>query len=90
MCDWKGEFRVDLQEWEKDTPTKKGISLTLMRWKNLVDGLEYADQKLQNKHDYSFHLDLTIGVGSECMDIREFWKPENKVVPTKKGLCLRP
>ena len=24
------------------------------------------------------------------MDIRQYWKPREEVVPTKKGLCLRP
>ena len=24
------------------------------------------------------------------MDIRQYWKPQEEVVPTKKGLCLRP
>ena len=24
-----------------------------------------------------------------CVDIRHFWKPQDEVVPTKKGMCLR-
>ena len=47
--EWKGELRVDLREWKDDKPTKKGISLTLMRWKNWVDSLEYADQARAEK-----------------------------------------
>lgn len=31
VCEWNGELRVDLREWDNDKPTKKGISLTLMR-----------------------------------------------------------
>lgn len=92
--EWKGELRVDLREWENGQPTKKGISLTLMRWKNLVDAIEYVDQGLRNNDGYKTHLGgnvyICIGAGSVCVDIRQFWKPENEVVPTKKGLCLRP
>ena len=47
--EWKGELRVDLREWKDDKPTKKGISLTLMRWKNWVDSLEYTDQARAEK-----------------------------------------
>ena len=32
----------------------------------------------------------TITEGSACMDIRQYWKPQEEVVPMKKGLCLRP
>ena len=56
VCEWKGEKRVDLREWENDKPTKKGISLTLMRWKNLVDALDNVDEALQNNSSYSLHL----------------------------------
>ena len=92
--EWKGELRVDIREWQDDKPTKKGISLTLMRWKNLIDQLEYVDKALQDKHSYWCHLGgnvyNNIGEGNVCVDIRQFWKPENEIVPTKKGLCLRP
>ena len=42
--EWKGELRVDLREWKDDKPTKKGINLTIMRWKNWVEHLEYANR----------------------------------------------
>ena len=32
----------------------------------------------------------TITKGSAYMDIRQYWKPQEEVVPMKKGLCLRP
>ena len=25
-----------------------------------------------------------------CVDIRQYWKPQEELVPTKKGICLRP
>ena len=52
----KGALRVDLREWKDDKPTKKGISLTLMRWKNWVDSLEYANQARAEKKPYMGHL----------------------------------
>ena len=90
----KGNLRVDLREWKDDKPTKKGISLTLMRWKNWVDSLEYADQARAEKNPIWDHLGgnvyCTVTEGSLCMDIRQFWKPKDELVPNKKGLCLRP
>ena len=92
--EWRGELRVDIREWQEDKPTKKGISLTLMRWKNLVDASEFVDQALHGKKAYSAHLGgnvyCSIGENSVCVDIRQYWKPDNEVVPTKKGICLRP
>ena len=94
VTEWKGELRVDLREWKDDKPTKKGISLTLMRWKNWLDYLEYADQARTEKQNYKSHLGgnvyCTITEGSTCMDIRQYWKPQEEVIPTKKGLYLRP
>ena len=43
---------------------------------------------------YKSHLGgniyCTITEGSACMDIRQYWKPQEEVIPTKKGLYLRP
>ena len=30
----------------------------------------------------------TIIRGSACMDIKQYWKPQEEMVPIKKGLCL--
>ena len=55
--EWKGELRVDLRERKDHKPTKKGISLTLIRWNNLVDYLEYMDQaKAEKRKHYKSHL----------------------------------
>ncbi len=94
VTEWKGELRVDLREWCGDKPTKKGISLSLMRWKNLVDASEYVDQALEKKQPYKAHLGgnvcCTTNEDNGCVDIRQYWMPEETVVPTRKGLCLRP
>ena len=94
VCEWKDEKRVDLREWENDKPTKKGISLTLMRWKQLVVHSDNVDEALKNNDAYTFHLGgnvyITTKKDNPCVDIRQYWKPEEVIVPTKKGLCLRP
>ena len=94
VTEYKGELPVDLREWKDDKSTKKGISLTLMRWKNRVGYLEYVDQARTEKQNYKSHLEgnvyCTITEGSACMDIRQYWKPQEEVIPTKKGLYLRP
>ena len=59
-----------------------------------MDYLEYADQARTEKQNYKSHLGgniyCTITEGSTCMDIRQYLKPQEEVIPTKKGLYLRP
>ena len=59
-----------------------------------MDYLEYANQARTEKQNYKSHLGgnvyCTITEGSACMDIRQYWKPQEEVIPTKKGLYLRP
>ena len=75
---------------------KKGISLPLHRWKMLVVSLEYLDQALDEKREYATNLGgnvySTVKAGGICEDLRQHWLPPNqtKVVPTKKGITLRP
>ena len=92
--EWKGELRVDIREWKEDKPTKKGISLILMRWKNWVHQLEYADAALQEKTSYGHHIGgnvcCNVAENGVCVDIRQYWKAQVELVPTKKGICLRP
>lgn len=98
--EWKGEARIDIREWElregRKFPTKKGISLPLMRWKLLVESFDELDKALQDKTKYSSHIGGNVFVSarsdSVCIDIRQFWIPPNKtdLVPCRKGICLRP
>ena len=94
VCEWKGEKRVDLREWSDDKPTKKGISLTLLRWKSFLDFMSEVDKALKSDDAYRLHLGgnvyCTVKENNPCVDIRQYWKPQEDVVPTKKGLCLRP
>jgi len=43
VCEWKDEKRSVLKEVQ---PSKKGITLTLNRWKNFMDILELVDDAL--------------------------------------------
>ncbi|CAG2202428.1 unnamed protein product [Mytilus edulis] len=98
--EWNDEIRIDVREWElkdeKLIPTKKGISLPLHRWKLLVDNFEFLDQALAEKRVYQSHLGgnvyASVQIKSVCLDLRQHWlSPNNtEVVPTKKGICLRP
>jgi hypothetical protein len=98
--EWKDEIRIDVSEWEiqneKRIPTKKGISLPLQRWKMLVDSLEFLDQALIEKREYATHLGRNVYTGVKTsgiyVDLRQHWLRPNqtKVVPTKKGITLRP
>ena len=88
--EWKWELRVDLREWKDDKPTKKGISLSLMRWKNWDKQIEYADAALQEKKSYGYHIGgnvyCNVAENGVCVDIRQYWKPQEELVPTKKGI----
>ena len=55
--EWQSELRVDIREWKDYKPTKKGISLSLMRWKNWVDQLENVNKALENKQSFTYHLE---------------------------------
>ena len=98
--EWKDEVRIDIREWDihdgKKNPTKKGISLPLHRWKMLVDMFEFLDQTRTDNREYNTHLGGNVYVSVQpnnvCVDIRQHWLPPNQtdVVPTKKGITLRP
>ena len=94
VTEWKGETRIDLREWVDGKPTRKGISLTMMRWKKWTDSTEEVDQAQTDKRAYQSHIGgnvyCTVTEGSGCVDIRQYWKPEEDLIPTKKWLCLRP
>ena len=94
VSQWRDELRIDLRKWRDGKPTKKGISLTLMQWKNCINQLEYMDRALDNKTSYEYHIDgnlyCTIAENGVCVDIRQYWKPGDQVVPATKGIYLRP
>ena len=63
VSEWRAELWVDKREWRDDKPTKKGISLTLMRWKNWVSQLEFLEKDLHEKmHQWQSHRRKTCTV----------------------------
>ena len=78
VSQWRDELRIDLRKWRDGKLTKKGISLTLMRWKNCINQLECLDRALDNKTSYEYHIGgkvyCTIAENSVCVDIRKYWK----------------
>ena len=79
VSQWRDELWIDLRKWRDGKPTKKGISLTLMRWRNCINQLEYMDRALDNKTSYEYHIDgnvyYTIAGNGVIVDIRRYWKP---------------
>ena len=80
----------------QEGPHEKGDQSPLHRWKLLANNMDFVDQALDEKREYATHLGgnvyATIGTNSVCVDIRQHWLPPNQteVVPTKKGITLRP
>ena len=61
------------------------------RWKTNEKGISLT---LGNKTAYEYHIGgnvyCTIAENGVCVDIRQYWKPGDQVVPTTKRICLRP
>lgn len=84
--EWKDEIRIDIREWEiqndKRVPTKKGISLSLHRWKLLANNMDFVDQALDEKREYATHLGgnvyVSVKASGICVDIRQHWLPPNQ------------
>jgi hypothetical protein len=55
-CEWKGKIRIDIWEYQINVPTKKGISLTLGRWKIWAESTENINEALIKGSAYSLHL----------------------------------
>jgi hypothetical protein len=94
------EHRIDLREWVRGQntfyPTKKGVSFNLEIFKTLALSWDLIDTTLEKGDELNYHLGsnimCTIQKDNPCVNIRKFWQPPNEqnLVPTKKGLCLRP
>ena len=91
VLDCKGEVSIDLIEWKDDKPTDKGIKFTLMRWVWWILNLEVAEHALRNNEPYELHLggNVYCRVQQDSIDVRQYWKSRDQMVPTQKGLRLR-
>ena len=95
---WQGEDRIDIREWnlgEKTFPTRKGISLTLSRWKLLSANADEITSTMQGRKNSETHLggNVFATVSKDFpfrVDIRQFWIPKGEVTPkaTRKGVSL--
>ena len=60
----------------------------------LDQSIEFVEKALHEKKSYGNHIGgnvyCTVAENGVCVDIRQNWKPEEEVVPTTKGICLRP
>ena len=96
---WNGEVRIDIRNWEANFkfPNKKGLSLTLPRWKTLlsyVDDLTESLNDEQLNHKVQYHLGggqfATVDPQSFRLDLRQYFVPSEsrEIHPTRKGIRL--
>jgi hypothetical protein len=52
VCEWKGEIRIDIREYQNGVPTKKGISLPLGYWKILTNDTIVIDEALERRTNH--------------------------------------
>jgi hypothetical protein len=94
--EFKGKVYVHIRHHtENKIPTKDGISLTLSRWKELVNVLEPIEKAVEEyPSNFKYHLGgnhyVSITEGYERVDIRKFWLPEggDQIKATRKGISL--
>ena len=103
---WQGEPRIDIRCYENhfQVPLKKGISLTLPRFKMLEFNKELLTEALEmcEKRELGRKVSYHLGAGVYAsvtpqwtyVDIRQYFLPEDAsesggdILPTKKGLML--
>ena len=87
------EFR---QTEKSKFTTMKSISLNLELFKSLALATDMVDTAANKNEDLHYHIRgnifLIVRSDNPCVDIRKYRTPENELnlVPTKKGICLRP
>lgn len=100
---FNNELRGDLREWVAlNHSTRKGINLTLTRWKqftNVIDEIDQAakillaeDPELEEKMCHlGGNVFVTVNPAYSVVDIRHFWFPEGQteVTATRRGLTLK-
>ena len=90
VLEWRGEVKVDFREWESKNdlliPTKKGIRLGLMQYKNLLTGMEnFVGPALSENKDDKFHVGANVFLSVK--KITHVWicdSIRNLPIPTKK------
>lgn len=85
----------------KPYPSKKGIALTLEKWKKLtedcigdidkaLDDLKQEDANVSYKEHLGHNVHVTVDQEYGFVDIRKWWLPEKAemIVATRKGISL--
>ena len=94
---WNAEVRIDVSTWEDNFVTKKGLSLTLPRWKTLLSYQEDLTNALRQQSCYKVQYHLSVGqfvnVHPEYkgLDLRQYFIPAGtmkQIHPTRKGIAL--
>lgn len=102
--DFKGQTYINIRNYQtiegKKYPTKQGVALTLSRWLVLETQKDFIDSvfKLcltgEQVNEELIHLGggvyVTLNSKYPTVDVRQFWKPEDKDKPiaTKRGIPL--
>ena len=77
----------------QEGPHEKGDQPPLHRWKLLANNMDFVDYALDEKRDYATHIGGNVYATGKasgiCVDIRHY-NHQTEVVPTKKGITLRP
>ena len=99
---WENEFYINLREVISSNgqsyPTKRGISLILSRFKELMDNFDMISETIHQYDQQEVSLNIHLGGnwfvsvrhGFPVVNIRKFWLPDDvsNVVPAKKGIVL--
>ena len=97
-CYFRGEPRIDIRVWDSGKRTKKGISLTLSQWVDLLTVGAKLDADLErvkageDVHS-SYHLDqgvfATIDSPYRVFHIRRWYQQSDEWKPGRQGITVR-
>ena len=99
LSQWNGEWRIDIREWtllpKNAYPTKKGVSLPLIRWEGLCNYQTEIEEAVRNKADLKEHIGGNVYAQvsknfPNRVDLRQYFLPDGMVepIPTKRGISL--
>ena len=97
---WENNLRFDLREYKEDQPTRRGISMPILRFISLMHHEEVIgtalgrvmanDKTLDEKFHIGGNLFVSVKAPYWLVDIRQnFMDSESQIRPTRKGLKLR-
>jgi hypothetical protein len=93
LKEWQGDLRIDIRVWS-GYPTRKGVSLSPLRWKMLCLNVEEIENAVFENKAKTLHLGgpffVYVDPTYKRIHLRCYWLPagEEKEVPTKRGITL--